>query len=740
MQNCCWPKLKILRIEDCGSLKYVCRNTYAEGLQSLECVDMIDCPQLIQAFNIENFKDGLQSIWNSETSRPAIASFEILKVVRIRNCNNLKTIFSTCLALSMLHLQELCIQNCDKLEQVIGFTQEEEITENDYPLSCWSKLKILQITSCGSLKYVYPKGFQFLEHLGIGHCPQLLQVFNMEKVERQVALLSNLKILELCSLPKLESLWEVKPSHRAIASLQNLKVVKITDCNKLKAVFSPRLAQSMLYIEELYIEYCEELEQVIGFAQEEEISKRIWNSETCRPAIASFEKVVRIRNCNKPKTILSICLAPSMLHLQELHIDNCNKLKTIFSPCQLAQSMLYINELYIKYCDGLEKVIDFAQENEIRENDCPLYCWPKLKILRIEFCPNLEYVCANTSTQWLQSLESLYISYCPQLVQVFNTEQNEYGKDIVLPGFGSLGLPLLESVYVENCPQLLQVFSPTEERDVIGDHILLNVPFLQNLSVSNCPQFSCFIVQAHLMEELVLSNVGNSCQLCNTDFPVLNEDCIVVGSHEVFQVQSSYSFSSIKKLYLTSLFGVRIIWNDFSQVVTLENLTTLKLSDCKRLRYIFSPTMARSLSQLVDLCIEWCDEIERLILAKDQVSSSSSNVFKLEDEVEVAAEQEINFDELEWLSLEELPSLIHFCPKGYEFVLSVLRDLKVRDCPKLTTDFFIDSKQFVHCKTKTPQLIEQDAIEESTLESKMQLIGAGGRVRVNYHALHERYG
>ncbi|MBA0845348.1 hypothetical protein Goarm_022588, partial [Gossypium armourianum] len=311
------------------------------------------------------------------------------------------------------------------------------------------------------------------------------------------------------------------------------------------------------------------------------------------------------------------------------------------------------------------------------------YCCPKLKTLRIVDCQLLQYVFTNTLSQ---------------------------------------GFPLLESVYIENCPQLLQVFSPTEERDVIGDHMLLNVPFLQNLSVSNCPQFSCFIVQAHLMEELVLSNVGNIRQLCNTDFPVLNEDCIVVGNHEVFQVQ----------------------------IVTLENLTTLKLSDCKRLRYIFSPTMARSLSQLVDLCIEWCDEIERLILAKDQVSSSSSNgdiglqpisfpnltkiivsncenlkslfpfgfvpilpklerlivkrnskleqVFKLEDGVEVAAEQEINFDELEWLSLEELPSLIHFCPKGYEFVLSALRDLK------------------------TPQLIEQDAIEESTTVRKQDAI------------------
>ncbi|XP_040948731.1 uncharacterized protein [Gossypium hirsutum] len=317
----------------------------------------------------------------------------------------------------------------------------------------------------------------------------------------------------------------------------------------------------------------------------------------------------------------------------------------------------------------------------------------------------------------------------------------------------SHGFPLLESLYLKNCPQLLQVFSSTEGRDVIGDHILLNVPFLKNLKVSNCPQISCFIVQAQLIEELVLINVGNSRQLCNTDVPVLNEGCIVVGNHEeVFQVQGGYSFSSIKSLQLWNLFEVRVIWNDFAQVVTLENLTTLNLFNCKKLRYIFSPMMARSLSHLVDLFIVRCEEIERLILAKDQVASSSSNgdtslqpmsfpnltriivtdcknlnslfpfgfvfvlpkletlkvirnskleqVFELEEKVEVVAEEEMKFDKLERLSLEELPGLIHFCPKGYHYVFPEMMKLKVRDCHKLTTGFFIDSQEFVHCKTK----------------------------------------
>ncbi|MFQ6641821.1 hypothetical protein Gotur_016410 [Gossypium turneri] len=55
----------------------------------------------------------------------------------------------------------------------------------------------------------------------------------------------------------------------------------------------------------------------------------------------------------------------------------------------------------------------------------------------------------------------------------------------------------------------------------------------------------------------------------------------------------------------------------------------------------------------------------------------------------------MKFDKLEWLSLEELPGLIHFYHKGYQLVLSALRVLTVRDCPKLTTSFSIDSQEFV---------------------------------------------
>ncbi|XP_052883686.1 disease resistance protein At4g27190-like [Gossypium arboreum] len=306
----------------------------------------------------------------------------------------------------------------------------------------------------------------------------------------------------------------------------------------------------------------------------------------------AFSNLVKL-NIEVMDSLKGLCYGLSPYHhaiasftrLKVVIIGFCHKLKTIFSPC-LAQSMLCIEDLHINCCDGLEQVIGFAQEEEITKNDSRLYYCPKLRILEIYGCRSLKYVCANTSTQGLQSLESIKIIRCPQLMQIFKMEQNENGEDVVVPQI--------------HC-----------------------WPELKTFRMHDCQLLSCFIVQAPLLEDLALGNVGI---IWKIGMPILNEDCIVVGNHEkVFQVQGGYSFSRIKELYLGDLFEVQIIWNDFAQVVTLENLTALELIDCKKLRYIFSPTMARSLSHLVNLSIEGCEEIERLILANDQISSSSSS-------------------------------------------------------------------------------------------------------------------
>ncbi|KAK8300787.1 hypothetical protein V6Z12_D05G417000 [Gossypium hirsutum] len=589
----------------------------------------------IRRLDIQDFSSSLSAFNNL---------FCNVEELNLRNVGGQKNIVPSIDEMGVNELTSLHLESCNDLEFLIDTKNDQGST---VAFSTLVELNIESMVSLKGLCYgVSPTRFlQNLKRVIIRDCKELQVIFQIDK-------LSNLTELSLHSLPKLKRIWEVKPSHRAIASLQSLKVVRIKYCDNLKTIFSPCLALSMLHLQELYVRHCDRLEQVIGFGQEDEIIE---------------ESLTNL-------TFLELRSLPELkYHYPNLHsvkITECDEFTYLFSEFT-ARTLVHLKYLEIRNCNSLEHLIRESENMDEIDN----HCWTKLKTLWIVDCQRLKYVFANTLSQ---------------------------------------GFPLLESVYLGNCPQLLQFFSSKEERDVIGDHILLNVPFLQDLEVSNCPQFSCFI-------GLTLSNVGNSRQLCNTDVPVLNEGCIVVGNHEeVFQVQGGYSFSSIKILELRNLFEVQIIWNDFAQVVTLENLTTLTLRDCKKLRYIFSLMMARSLSHLKGLFIEGCEEIERLILAKDQVSSSSSNgdtslqpmsfpnlteivvidcknlsslfpfgfapvlpklerlivernskleqVFELEEKVEVVAKEEMKFDKLKWLSLEELPGLIHFCPKGYHSV------------------------------------------------------------------------
>ncbi|MFQ6660044.1 hypothetical protein Gotur_028690, partial [Gossypium turneri] len=138
-----------LYIESMVSLKGLCYGVSpTRFLQNLKRVIIRDCKELQVIFQMDKLSEKvkcqmpllsnltilelyslpkLESIWEVKPSHRAIASLQSLKVVRIKYCDNLKTIFSPCLALSMLHLEELYIRHCDRLEQVIGFGQEDEI-------------------------------------------------------------------------------------------------------------------------------------------------------------------------------------------------------------------------------------------------------------------------------------------------------------------------------------------------------------------------------------------------------------------------------------------------------------------------------------------------------------------------------------------------------------------------------------------------------------------------------------
>ncbi|PPS07243.1 hypothetical protein GOBAR_AA13406 [Gossypium barbadense] len=619
-------------------------------------------------------------------------------------------------------LTSLKLQSCNDMEFLTVITRDQG------PSVAFSNLVELDIKSMVSLKGLCyglsPTSFlQNLKQVIIKYCQQLQVIFQIdelsEKVQCQILLLSNLTILNLDSLPNLESIWKLEPSHQEIVSLTRLKVVTISNCTKLETIFSPCLALSMLHLQELTISYCYRLEQVIGFVQEEEIIENDCPL-CCWPKL----EILRIKFCQSLKFVCAYTLTPGCESLKSVLIYDCPKFIQVFNSEQnkygqdillpglgLQESFINLTHLeltsiallnfkylfseftlvhleFLKISDcsflehlikEVEKVDDIYVSNV--KNHYPLFC-PKLRAVWIERCKNLKYLCSSTLAQRLPNLNKISINDCPPLIQVFNMETNK--DEFELQNYC---WPKLETLEIVNC-QILKYVLP---------NTLLNVPFLQYLTVLNCPQFSCFIVQAPLIKELALSDVGNSHQLCNIDVPVLNKDCIVVGNHEeVFQVQERLILAKDQVSSSSSNADIGL------QPLSFPNLTKIIVTNCGNLKSLFSFGSVSVLRKLESLTIKRNTKLEE--------------VFKLEDEVEVAAKEETKFDELEGLTLEGPQCLIHFCPKEYHVVLSALIKLKVKDCPKLTTSFFVDSQKFVHCTTKTPQLVEQDAIEETVTD------------------------
>lgn len=79
-------------------------------------------------------------------------------------------------------------------------------------------------------------------------------------------------------------------------------------------------------------------------------------------------------------------------------------------------------------------------------------------------------------------------------------------------------------------------------------------------------------------------------------------------------------------------------WNEFLILQkqypqsSFHNLTTIKLEDCNRIKYLFSPLMAKLLSNLKKVVISSCDGIEEIVSNRDDdeeviISSLTSTTF-----------------------------------------------------------------------------------------------------------------
>jgi len=150
----------------------------------------------------------------------------------------------------------------------------------------------------------------------------------------------------------------------------------------------------------------------------------------------------------------------------------------------------------------------------------------------------------------------------------------------------------------------------------------------------------------------------------------------------------------LKKLELVSI-NVEKIWHGQlhrENTFPVQNLQTLYVDDCHSLKYLFSPSMVKSLVQLKYLTVRNCKSMEEII--------------SVEGVEEGEMMSEMCFDKLEDVELSDLPRLTWFCA-GSLIKCKVLKQLYICYCPEFKT--------FISCPNSANMSVD---IEPGELHSR----------------------
>ncbi|XP_071939851.1 probable disease resistance protein At4g27220 [Coffea arabica] len=138
------------------------------------------------------------------------------------------------------------------------------------PVGSLHKLKFLKLQSCKrmwvAITATLLQRLLSLEEVEATWCKQMSSVFDLGNIssENQQFLLSNLRIIRLHGLESLRTIWKggVKPLPPSVR-LVKLTVVELSSCGSLKVIFPYSIAQNLLQLEVLKINWCNKLERIV---------------------------------------------------------------------------------------------------------------------------------------------------------------------------------------------------------------------------------------------------------------------------------------------------------------------------------------------------------------------------------------------------------------------------------------------------------------------------------------------